>query len=66
MSEGRVASIYIGPEPEGPMQAVQGVVAVAGRGLEGDRYFQPGERDFFAFLGEEMPRIIARWRASRA
>jgi hypothetical protein len=22
-------------------------------------------RDFFAFLGEEMPRIIARWRASR-
>jgi hypothetical protein len=23
-------------------------------------------RDFFVFLGEEMPRIIARWRASRA
>jgi DNA-binding transcriptional regulator GbsR (MarR family) len=23
-------------------------------------------RDFFTFLGEEMPRIIARWRASRA
>ena len=45
MSEGRVASIYIGPEPEGPMQAVQGVVAVAGRGLEGDRYFQPAGGD---------------------
>jgi DNA-binding transcriptional regulator GbsR (MarR family) len=23
-------------------------------------------RDFFAFLGAEMPRVIARWRASRA
>ena len=43
MSEGRVASIYIGPETEGPMQAVQEVVAVAGRGLEGDRYFQPAD-----------------------
>jgi MOSC domain-containing protein YiiM len=48
MSEGRVVSIYIGPETEGPMQPVQEVVAVAGRGLEGDRYFQPasgGEPD---------------------
>jgi hypothetical protein len=23
-------------------------------------------RDFFAFLGAEMPRVIARWRASRS
>jgi MOSC domain-containing protein YiiM len=48
MSEGRVASIYIGPESEGPMEAVHEVLAVAGRGLEGDRYFQPaagGEPD---------------------
>src|SRR4029453_13877026 len=41
MSEGRVASIYIGPESEGPMEAVHEVLAVAGRGLEGDRYFPP-------------------------
>jgi MOSC domain-containing protein YiiM len=48
MSEGRVASIYIGAESEGPMEAVHEVLAVAGRGLEGDRYFQPaagGEPD---------------------
>jgi MOSC domain-containing protein YiiM len=43
MSDGRVASIYIGREPEGPMRPVQQVVAVAGRGLEGDRYFQPAD-----------------------
>ena len=35
--------IYIGPEPEGPVQRVDEVTAVAGRGLEGDRYFQPVE-----------------------
>lgn len=43
MSDGRVAAIYVGPEPEGPMRSVTEVVAVAGRGLEGDRYFQPAE-----------------------
>jgi MOSC domain-containing protein YiiM len=43
MSEGRVVGIYIGPEPEKPMEAVREVVAVAGRGLEGDRYFQPAD-----------------------
>ena len=43
MSEGRVRGIFIGAEPEGPMQLVNEVRAVAGRGLEGDRYFQPPE-----------------------
>jgi MOSC domain-containing protein YiiM len=43
MSEGRVVEIYIGPEPEGPVRRVDEVTAVAGRGLEGDRYFQPPE-----------------------
>jgi MOSC domain-containing protein YiiM len=38
-----VVGIYIGAERERPMQAVTEVVAVAGRGLEGDRYFQPVE-----------------------
>ncbi|MGH2747323.1 MAG: MOSC domain-containing protein [Actinomycetota bacterium] len=40
MSHGEVAAIYIGPEPESPMKQVESVTAVAGRGLEGDRYFQ--------------------------
>jgi MOSC domain-containing protein YiiM len=43
MSEGRVLGIYIGPEPRQPMHHVAEVVAVAGRGLEGDRYFQPSD-----------------------
>lgn len=47
MDLGRVDSIYIGPEDEAPMQPVGAVDAVAGRGLEGDRYFhgndQPGD-----------------------
>jgi len=43
MSEGRVVEIYVGPEPEGPVEQVDEVRAVAGRGLEGDRYFQPAE-----------------------
>jgi MOSC domain-containing protein YiiM len=44
MSEGRVVGICIGPEPGQAMQAVTEVVAVADRGLEGDRYFQAAER----------------------
>jgi MOSC domain-containing protein YiiM len=43
MSDGRVVSIYIGPEPERPMQPVPEAVAVAGHGLQGDRYFQSHE-----------------------
>ena len=43
MSHGRVVGIYIGPEPERPMRPLAEVGAVAGRGLEGDRYFQPVE-----------------------
>jgi MOSC domain-containing protein YiiM len=43
MSEGRVTAIQIGPEASRSMRPVPEVVAVAGRGLEGDRYFQPGE-----------------------
>lgn len=39
MTEGRVLSIQIAPVREGPMQRLKEVRAVAGRGLEGDRYF---------------------------
>jgi len=39
MFEGTVISINITPIVEGPMQTVDEVRAVPGRGLEGDRYF---------------------------
>jgi len=37
---GNVAGIFIGPVAAEPMQSVPAVRAVAGRGLEGDRYFE--------------------------
>jgi MOSC domain-containing protein YiiM len=37
---GNVAGVFIGPAAAEPMQAVTVVRAVAGRGLEGDRYFE--------------------------
>lgn len=43
MDEGLIVGIYIGPEREEPMTSVAEVKAVAGRGLEGDRYFQPAK-----------------------
>jgi MOSC domain-containing protein len=46
MFEGRVDAIYIGPSPREPMESRADVRAVAGRGLEGDRYFA-GEGTFY-------------------
>ncbi len=40
MANGIVLAIYIAPEREMPMQSVNNVRAVPGRGLEGDRYFK--------------------------
>ncbi len=39
MKTGRVARIFIGPEESGPIQEIEEVEAVAGKGLSGDRYF---------------------------
>jgi MOSC domain-containing protein YiiM len=39
---GKVEAVYIGPEPQQPMHAVDEVNALAGQGLEGDRYFRDG------------------------
>jgi MOSC domain-containing protein YiiM len=39
MFEGTVISINIAPRAEAPMQSVDEVRAVPGKGLEGDRYF---------------------------
>ena len=38
MSQGKVVSIHIAAVAAAPMQAVTSVAAIAGRGLEGDRY----------------------------
>lgn len=43
MESGRVVDIFIGPEFTGPVASVDSVKAVAGRGLEGDRYFRSDE-----------------------
>ena len=37
-----IEAIHIGPEESGPLQAVESVRAVAGKGLEGDRNFREG------------------------
>lgn len=37
-----IEAIHIGPEESGPLQAVESVRAVAGKGLEGDRNFRAG------------------------
>ena len=39
MSKGMIVSIHIAPSAAGPMVSVEQVRAVAGQGLEGDRYF---------------------------
>ncbi len=44
MFEGTVISINITPKAEGPMQAVNEIRAIPGRGLEGDRYFDHEEK----------------------
>lgn len=43
--EAKVVGIHIASKAEAPMSAVERVIAVAGRGLEGDRYFD-GEGTF--------------------
>ncbi len=45
MSKAEVLSIYTAPRAKAPMRALESVTAVAGKGLEGDRYFN-GEGTF--------------------
>jgi MOSC domain-containing protein YiiM len=46
MQSGVVEAIYIGPTLHDPLELVERVRAVAGQGLEGDRYFN-GEGTFY-------------------
>ena len=60
MQAGVVEAIYIGAEPHVLPQAVERVRAVAGKGLEGDRYFK-GEGTFYepAKDGQDLTLIEA-------
>ncbi len=40
MTQGKVVSIHIAPKGSAPMRSLDFVQAVAGKGLEGDRYFE--------------------------
>src|SRR5687767_13664056 len=43
MELGTVHSLYMGPEERGVVSRVDSLHAVAGRGIEGDRYFHTGD-----------------------
>lgn len=71
--EGSVAAVLIAPEAEAPLAPVDEVVAVAGRGLEGDRYalgrgtFSGPGRGYQLTLaeGEVLDEIELRWEQAR-
>lgn len=42
-TQGQVVGLFVGADPGGPMQPVDEVEAVAGRGLVGDRYLAGGD-----------------------
>ena len=51
VGEGRIEAIYIAPERGQLPHAVESVRAIAGKGLEGNRYFdtgKPAQCDTFA------------------
>ncbi len=46
MWKGKITSLHFAPEAEVPMESAQELRAIAGRGIEGDRYFK--ETGFFS------------------
>ena len=65
MFEGTVVSINIAPMAEAPMQTVDAVRAIPGRGLEGDRYFDnkgraPEERRELTLIEAEAIEALKR------
>jgi MOSC domain-containing protein YiiM len=59
MSEGRVEAIYIAAEHGQLPRAVESVVAVAGKGLVGNRYFDTGkpEQELTLIEAEQIERV---------
>ena len=57
-----VVAIHLAEVDSGPVHAVDRVEAVAGAGLRGDRYFEPGsdpERQLTLIESEELERLAA-------
>lgn len=57
-----VVAIHLAEVESGPVHAVDRVEAVAGAGLRGDRYFEPGadpERQLTLIESEELDRLAA-------
>ena len=57
-----VVAIHLAEVESGPVHAVDRVRAVAGAGLEGDRYFEPGadpERQLTLIESEELERLAS-------
>jgi hypothetical protein len=50
------AYTYVPQDPANPSSGTVGVKLLDGMSRAGDRYFQPGERDFFAFFAD--PKIV--------
>ncbi|HVP01893.1 MAG TPA: MOSC domain-containing protein [Solirubrobacteraceae bacterium] len=60
MSDASVVAIHLAAEEGAPVFAVEHVEAVAGAGLRGDRYFEPGadpERQLTLVESEELERL---------
>ena len=57
-----VTAIHIGPEAEGPLQSLDEIKAVAGKGLEGDRKYDSGEHRAITVVSEaELADAAAEW-----
>ncbi len=57
MATCEVIAIFISPAAGKPMQQVEEVKAIAGRGLEGDRYYK-GEGSFGQVIGKRQVSLI--------
>src|SRR5687768_3670887 len=56
---GSVAGIYVRPGSRKPMNALTETVAIAGQGLEGDRYHSSGNRQVTLIQAEHLPVIVS-------
>lgn len=62
---GRVVWIGVRPARRAPVVALQAVAAIAGAGLEGDRYAHDGKRQVTLIQAEHLPAVAALAGADR-